>query len=639
MTQKTIIVRSVSRFDTAGVVETIDLTPGVNVLVGPPNTGKSVWLNMIDYVLGSKDKPTDAFNDEITSKYKAIRMFASIGDGVCCILRKWGDQKDVSKIFLNGTPLTVDDFYKHLMSALDIPILSFPQGNPYGLRSWRELNWRSLLRHIYRKQAYWGDIADRQPESEQHACLMQFLGLAGHLFSDDYGQLIGKQREIIKLESQKEQFLSLLHELSQEIMNDRALGVALTPQSIEAAIDRVSREVVVLDAERESLLRSLVDSATSQEDSDAAARAKGSFEKASEQFLDLQARQQSCRQQITKANERLQEVLAYKKAVEEELGRMQRTQAASNVLSGLRVTHCPACDLPVQQKSADESHCHVCGQDAKSGVNHERVTQRVAFEIEQLKGELLEANDLIIAIRNEVQSSTKLLADISDELTNTTSLLHPVRSIAAQILPPEVSFLAVQSGHLQERLNELQRVKKAFKRRDEISQQIEEIERTVAELEAKVEHAHSEVDFEKSADILRDGINSYLNLINQEKPNAWSQAEVSIRFKDREFAIRVAGTNWRKLGGTLSLYFLIGYHYALMTLMSHPECHFPGLCILDFPAQLEGTSVADRENFVLEPFVELLSRQDMGNAQVIAAGSAFDGLPAANRIELTNIWK
>jgi len=103
----------------------------------------------------------------------------------------------------------------------------------------------------------------------------------------------------------------------------------------------------------------------------------------------------------------------------------------------------------------------------------------------------------------------------------------------------------------------------------------------------------------------------------------------------------VGNSNWRsKLGGTLTLYFLMSYHYSLMNLTNRPGCYYPGLTFLDFPAKLEdGTQVKDKENFVVEPFVDLLKLPDMEATQFIASGSSFENLRDAHRIELTKIWR
>jgi hypothetical protein len=48
--------------------------------------------------------------------------------------------------------------------------------------------------------------------------------------------------------------------------------------------------------------------------------------------------------------------------------------------------------------------------------------------------------------------------------------------------------------------------------------------------------------------------------------------------------------------------------------------------------------VDDKENFVVEPFIELTGSEGMEGTQFIAAGSAFENLKGANRIELKKVW-
>ena len=77
-------------------------------------------------------------------------------------------------------------------------------------------------------------------------------------------------------------------------------------------------------------------------------------------------------------------------------------------------------------------------------------------------------------------------------------------------------------------------------------------------------------------------------------------------------------SNWKtKLGATQKLYFFLAYDYALMDLVRFQDSRFPGFLMLDFPAKVEdGTIIADKENFLLEPFVELLKKKEMAGCQV-----------------------
>jgi hypothetical protein len=59
-----------------------------------------------------------------------------------------------------------------------------------------------------------------------------------------------------------------------------------------------------------------------------------------------------------------------------------------------------------------------------------------------------------------------------------------------------------------------------------------------------------------------------------------------------------------QLGGTLRIYFLFAYYYALLNLCRFAECHYPRLVILDLvPDIAKGETMRDRAGLVLEPFV------------------------------------
>jgi len=265
---------------------------------------------------------------------------------------------------------------------------------------------------------------------------------------------------------------------------------------------------------------------------------------------------------------------------------------------------------------------------------------RVQFEVEQLQGEGAEMDELLHGLKSEIESLEEHLGLLSEEITHTQQLLRPVRSAAAAILPPELAIGDMSIGRLQEKRNQLQRVKIALDRREILSQNIKRVQAEIDGLSGTVSEQTGGVDYQGLSDRLADGMNSYLNKLNQANKNAWLVGDVSVQLQERSLRIRVGKADWQtKLGGTLTLYFLLAYHYALLDLMRFTESRFPGLLLIDFPAELEGTSVADKENFVVEPFIELLSKKGMNHCQMIAAGSGFVGLQGAARIQLSQVWK
>ena len=92
--------------------------------------------------------------------------------------------------------------------------------------------------------------------------------------------------------------------------------------------------------------------------------------------------------------------------------------------------------------------------------------------------------------------------------------------------------------------------------------------------------------------------------------------------------------------GKLTLYFLFAYHYALLNLSRYPDCHYPGLAVLDFyPDIAREAALGDRLQLVLGPFVQLALEKDLEPIQVIATSRGLPERPNINFIYLTEVWR
>ncbi len=632
---KTLVILELSRFPESGVDDRLRFVAGVNVIVGAPNTGKTKWLQMLDYLLGDDTEPSMLF-DDLYDKFDSAQMRIAIADEEFVVERRWKAAGLKTKVLVDGIPSTLKDYREWLMSKLEIPILHYPKGNPYGTATWPELGWRSLCRHIYRRQRFWSDIADQQFPVEQHACIMQFLGLAECLFTKQYGELVSKEKTVIDLRAKKDQFISMLQEVSREVIDESELGVALTPQSIEAAHQRITADIQRFQDRRTHSLRALLDAAGKTEKP---AHGRDAIERMSEELIRLQSEQLAAIASVSKAESRLSEMKVYRDLIEDELDRMQRAKKAGNLLADIKVTHCPACDRELLPQKGSGSSCYVCGRSTTSGDDG-TAEKRLDLELDQLTGELGETDELIATLSRDIRELSTAKLKLDENLERVQSSLRPVRIAAAAIIPPDLSICDMETGRLQERLQQLRRISASLAHREELSRQINETQNEVARLESEVAEQTSVVDFERGGQLLADGMNDYLNRIKNIDINSWTQAAVGVRLGDRTFRFTIGKSDWRsKLGGTLTLYFLIAYHYSLMSLVREHGTHFPGLVVLDFPGKLEDVRFGEgKENFVVEPFIDLTGSDGMGGTQFIAAGSSFEKLDGANRIKLTHLW-
>lgn len=633
-----LIVLEVARYGAGIEVERLTFSRGVNVIVGSPNTGKTKWLQMLDYSFGYEKRPEESFGDELARKFDCISVRIEIEGNEHLIERKWKELGNLSKVYFDGVLMNADEFFLEIMSLLRIPILHYPQGDPFGVRKWPELNLRSLLRHVYRRQNSWADIADKQPTSEQHACILQFLGIAQNLFSDDYGKLVEKQKQIFELQATKDHYIDTLQQITREILHEGEKGLTINQENIDKAIGRIEGKIKELTESRNEEIRLLVENATSSLNA-TVRESPTSFDTASKSLNALREELDKVRQKQTSTAERTSEIQGYRETIVAELGRLDRARFAGTTLAKLKVTHCPACDQSITFQDTDPTHCYVCGQAKSTSLSDG--TKRIEFELEHLRAELEESKELLDTLQEELTANKASELALQSRIEIVQAALLPFQQAASAILPPEIALLDVQMGSLQERLQHLQRVKRAYGSRATIVEQIKNLEMEVSTLEEIVDNQTRGVRFERGAVWLAEGMNQYLKYIDSLQPGSWSQGKIRWQLRDRSFKIAVGSSLWSaKLGGTLTLYFLLAYGYSLLRLAEKPECHFPGLLILDFPPELpDGSSVADKENFLLEPFLALVSAKAEVDLQIIAVGSAFEGLDNVNRIELHKIWQ
>jgi uncharacterized Zn finger protein (UPF0148 family) len=638
MAVKKLSLKSISRRGADIGEDTLELAPGVNILVGEGNTGKTKWLESIDYILGDDPSAEQRDEDDIFKLYDSITAVLTIGEEDFTVERRWKEPGGLNKVYVNGEPSSVKEYCDMILERLGIPLVHYPQGDPYGARKWPELSWRALMRHIYRREGFWTDIADKQPEIDQHACLVQFLGIAERLFSSDYGQLVSKNKRIWELQTQRDQFIGILDQISKELVGANELGVALSPESLAAARQRLHNEEGGLAEKRRQLLEQIRTGI--QKRADTNKQTLPDINSISERLVNLEAQYEAVGIAIKRTEARVEEVSTLNQLLSDELAKLERASEAGAVLASLRVTHCPACDQPIDKPSTVDGTCHLCGR--RTGVEQvPTATRRLDFEKEQVESEREEAKELLTVLDNDLRKLRGQQHNIREEMARLRVQLRPVRQAAAAVLPPELFLLDVEFGRVQEKGQQLSRIETVLAKRASLAEEILRIQKELADLESAVQKKTSDVDLASLADRLRDGFATYLNRIVALNPKSCLWTGVSVRLAERSFRIRVADSNWKtKLGATQRLYFLFAYHYALMDLVRFGDSRFPGFLMLDFPAKVEdGTTVADKENFILQPFVELSQKKELAGYQVIAAGRSFKDLKGVHRLDFTKLWK
>lgn len=623
----TLLIKHLSR--TAGQSEEVlKFSEGVNLLIGSPNTGKTKWLEMLDYLMAETASPEVSFGEALAQKYQQIEALISIGGIDFVIKRRWNEPGLLGKVFVNDTPMVATDFSNFLLERLQLPMVRFPIGT-----RWPQVGWRTLFRHIYRQQRYWADLADKQPKQEQHACLMVFLGLAEHLFPKSRSDLATAQERRAELEMDRRRFSQILDDISHELL-DTEPGAAVTDEVLGRALAAGNRKISELANRREaiadSISRAVVDQGTV---------GTAQMEELDAQWANLQRELEERTVALGKVDGRISELQAYFASVENELARINRAFAAGEQLSPLKVTMCPVCQQSVTSKKEKSGHCFLCEQELPStfGVD---ANGRLDFELGRLTAEIDEVHQQLRELHAEREKAETNLSITREQFGILEGKLRPYRAASAAIVPPELSALDVEIGRIEEQIRQMNRMRKTLSRRDQLGQEIDELSKTINELEMVIAQHEAEANLVAAGNSLDSGMNEYLNLLNEVAPSAWNQGRIDVSLSESSFDLFVGNGRWsNKLGGTMTLYFLLAYHFGLIRLTGDPNRRYPGICILDLPPQLDEAAVVEMEASIVQPFLDLSTNGATPQTQIILTGSSFEGIRDANRLELTQVWK
>ena len=484
---------------------------------------------------------------------------------------------------------------------------------------------------MYRQERFWSEFVDRQPEGDQAAALLQFLGFADKQFPQSYEQLIQKRKLLQQLEGQRDAYSAVLHSVTTELLEQSELTVAVTRESIERTKAKINSELASLSDERQNVLQQIV--------TDRKVEDRSRFDSLRSERNAVEQQRQKLLVETERSRHRLSELVVYKQSAEAEASRLKRTRTAGSHFVDFKVTHCPVCEQLIDEPEGVGNICYLCGRP-KPAADSTTSGTRIDFELDQLQDELDELSELIKKTEEDLRSKEASFEGLLNSTRRIDADLAPAIRSAAEVLPPDLSIIDVTIGRLNERLEQVARVEKNLITQDELAQKIQQIALEIEKLSADQSLNDQEVDFRALSQILEDGMNSYLNALNETDSSRWTKGKLNVKLNDRTFYVSIKETDLSaQVGATSKAIVLFSYHYALLELSADSIRNYPGIVIIDFPLTLgESVRLADAENYLVEPFIRLCSEPNMRHTQFIAAGRAFERPEGANQIKLASVY-
>ena len=121
-------IESIDRLQAAGELESLSFELGVNVLVGVPNTGKTKWLQLLDYLLGDPgNNPFEgAVETGLAGKYVSAGANLRIGEALYRVERRWQESGAKTKVFVEGKMIEPQRIPRMVASAAWNSTATFP---------------------------------------------------------------------------------------------------------------------------------------------------------------------------------------------------------------------------------------------------------------------------------------------------------------------------------------------------------------------------------------------------------------------------------------------------------------------------------------------------------------------------------
>lgn len=423
----------------------------------------------------------------------------------------------------------------------------------------------------------------------------------------------------------------MVDEVARDLMPEQVRDEALTALTLSGRTESLERAIAELLQARESVLNDAV-SSVGESTLSRLALERG-------ELLDDLERIQTAKSALAK---RLDDVQRLASAVRREINQLVNVEVAGAVFADLKVTHCPACDQRLLDRPRTPDECFLCHQELSPEGAHDRI----AYEHDQLEQEGKELGELSRRLQDQIDDQNRLEQRAKERLDLVVRDLAPARADASAVVSEEVSRIDAERGRLEEQVRQMGRFESVLDLRDRLNKTIDRLESEVKALAAEQGQLDAEVSFENASALLEESMNHFTNLLNQgieqygvSDTFRWTHGAISLDLSEKNYRFRVKGQSWStRLGATVQVHFLLAYHYALLRLTMEQGRHYPGLVILDFPPNLlDSETVGDKENYLIDPFIELCASSDTP-MQVIVAGRAFEGLEANVAASLNHVW-
>ncbi|MFY7750459.1 MAG: hypothetical protein ACOVQU_01615 [Exiguobacterium acetylicum] len=538
----------------------VNFDVGINIIHGDSDTGKSSILNLIDYLLGSKEI---YMYDEIEQHGKYAMLEVSLNDKVYTIKRNIFERKENIEVFSSDIekmnkvfPLEYSPDYTRegpsgyfsdfLLSSLNIPIVRVKQAPSKDNSPMVRLSFRDLFKYCYFNQDDVGsrEILDRKNQSlvVKNKETFKFI----HNVLDT--QITELQNMITEKNVEKKELINKYTVISSFLLETKLS----TEESLHAKKDELDDKIIYLENEKSHL--------TDKMKSD-----NEEMEELRNVVLEIEKRINKLLSQKSHKEAQLEQNLRLKKEYQIDINKLQTSVKIKNSISMQfsQVVECPLCNSKMDtveiKKHFIEHNEDVLKKEINSIRNRSKDLSRL---IDELRDDLLLIESNLFEEREQLNKARNIL-DIKAE-----------KFISPYITQRDIIISELST--FKEQLDKIEYFLKIRVQLRELKQKEELLKKQISELKFKLETLNEQTpSIEETLNDLGIYLKDFLEYIP-------IKSAYGIRLSEKTFLPIVRERNYTDLtSGGLRTLVSLGYITSLLKNSLLKETNFPSLIMID----------------------------------------------------------
>lgn len=611
----------IRRTDTSGEIWDVDLRPGLNLLIGQPNTSKTTTLRIADFCLGDGQPAREKFGAAIASEYAGFEINLRINHIDHVLTRRTAERGQTTLTDVDGDLEDTQAFNLWIAGELGWgPPLMIPRGRVSASATQEDpLTFRAVYRHLYRRADSWTSFASQEQEYLRRAVVAFLLGVAPEVYKGREVQITRSEQELQALDAERISLRSTLDDIVRRAAEGfRSSGTT----SLDSIADTMIDVTTQIDEAR-----------TQREDLAAVMRGEPSYDTRMDARLAvLHERLEVLSKDAEQVRETLDSHRRLTSTLDGDLQRLQRARLATAALSMITVSACPACHQPLSPTADDpdsERLCYVCRQPVGEDVRERRLT----LEEHSLRNEKLEIESVASKLEERLAVITHERGTLTAEREALRSRIDEERRRFIAPLLQDFERVQFRLGQLEQRMQSLQRLSHLQDYMVTLDARRRAVEQHLAEIRQEAGSRRSDTG------LITSRTTRFAALMNEFVDQLGPTGAIGglVSLSQQDFSFYVGREQWEHaLGSERRVLFFLAYHYAYLKLTTEADIPHPGFVILDNPFQhdLDPVLVED----ALTRFDELC--RDHSNLQVIVAVAAGRELPGleAHRVAFHRVF-